>query len=343
MLHALVGEMKEQTTRSIAPSIPMPAGKSDRRVDDSLASGPSSNAPGFSSQRLTAASDRRMLKEAQATHGNQAVLRALTHSSNTDPVTHAHSDADAATNNHVTFSGQTGGGSGSAAKSPTTQPATPAPAPQNKEGQNAPAPPASTSSETVDRIDIVDSASGATTGFQKVKEGDLNVPGPYNNPKTGGVSHALQVHFHLDKGDAANLTPKREIQMSASAGKKTFKNPPDQLPPAGQKGDPTPGGFEGSKVAPDGPRAHEIMRPTAKELVAADAPGTVVDPTKGGALYPVSIKAHFTLTVADKNGKDIARTRYDVLIEKTDEKNIPNKQNELAVLEKKDLVRGKDL
>jgi hypothetical protein len=240
----------------------------------------------------------------QSLYGNQAILRLA--------------------NSGVTFSGQTGSGSGSGSAAP------PAPAPK----PNQPAPPAP--ANTIDRIDFIDSPQGALGGFQKVREGDLNVPGAFDSPQA--ISHPLQVHFHLDKGNSANLRPRREIQQTASASGRIVKRPPDKPAPRG--GAPTPGGFEGATTEPDGPRSHEIQRPATDRIVVADAPGILI--TAGAQPYPIVIKDHFVLTIADTQGHDIAKTTYDVAIVKQNATDA-NRINVLLPDEKKDLVRGRDL
>lgn len=197
-------------------------------------------------------------------------------------------------------------------------------------------PPPTTS---VDKIDFVDSATGATSGFPAITSGDLNAPGPWNSATTGGVSHSLQVHFNLDNGSSASLTPKREIQRSAWIAGSELKNPPDRPAPLGSKTPPTTGGFGGTIVGPDGPASHEIKKPSTSKIVVADAPGMA---SLSASQYPFVYKAHFTVTVSDSS-KDIARIKYDVSISKTSATNVPNADNSGKVVSKEDLVRGKTL
>jgi hypothetical protein len=185
---------------------------------------------------------------------------------------------------------------------------------------------------SVDRIDIVNSSAGAIKGFPAITSGDLNSPGEYNNASTSGVNNSHQIHFHLDHGDSANLKPTRELQRSAWIAGSEHKNPVD----SGSK----KGGFNGSAIGPDGPPAHEIQRPSKDKIVIADAPGI-------GALsatqFPFQYKSHFHLKVADTSGKDIALIKYDVKIHKKSAAEIPNTENTITAVEKKDLVRGKNL
>ena len=191
---------------------------------------------------------------------------------------------------------------------------------------------AATPALSVDRIDIVNSSSGAISGYPAITSGDLNSPGEYNNAGTGGVNNAHQIHFHLDHGDSANLKPTRELQRSAWIAGSEHKNPVD----AGTQ----KGGFGGTIVGPDGPPVHEIQRPSKDKIVIADAPGI-------GALsatqFPFQYKSHFHLKVADTSGKDIALIKYDVKIHKKSAADVPNTENTITAVEKKDLVRGKSL
>jgi peptidoglycan hydrolase-like protein with peptidoglycan-binding domain len=194
---------------------------------------------------------------------------------------------------------------------------------------------------TVDRIDIVDSPAGAIGGYPDiVGDADLNVPGPFNDAVTGETKNVHQIHFHLDNGSSADLTPRRELQRSAFRAGVEAKNPPDQPPAGGGAGPPIPGGFGGILVGPDGPPAHEIQRPTADKLVVADAPGSLRTPA---ADYPYIYRSHFTLTAEDGRGAPIARIKYDVLIERTSAADVPNTENRIVAVEKKDFVRGKNL
>jgi hypothetical protein len=192
---------------------------------------------------------------------------------------------------------------------------------------------------TVDRIDIIDSKAGAISGYPAITSGDLNSPGPFNNPATGGVNNVLQIHFHLDNGNSALVTPRREIQRTAKIGTAEMKSPPDKPAPGGI-GPVAPGGFGGVLVGPEGPPAHEVKRPTTDKIVIADAPGTAA---LSSTDYPYTYKAHFTLTVADTAGTDIARTKYDVMIEKRSAADIPNTENRIIPVEKEDLVRKRNL
>lgn len=218
-------------------------------------------------------------------------------------------------------------GSGSAAPTPT--PTTPAPA---ASASTAPATP------TVDGIDLVNTPTGAISGYTRITSGDLNTPGPFNNPTTKGVSHPLQVHFHLGSGDSSALVPRREIQRTSTFGTTTSLNPPDKPAPGGI-GPPTPGGFEGVVTGPDGPSSHEIKRPTTDKIVVADAPGFATLPTGS---FPATYKAHFSVTVA-AGSTDIASVNYDVLIEKRSPTDVPNKENRSFITGKNDLVRGQSL
>jgi hypothetical protein len=190
----------------------------------------------------------------------------------------------------------------------------------------------------VDRIDFVNTSAGAITGFPAITSGNLNTPGPYNNPTTNGVKHGLQVHFHLDRGTSSALTPRREIQRTSTGGSVVQKNPPDRPAPPGG-GAATPGGFDGTQIGPDGPASHEILRPSADKIVVADVPGFPAVPPVN---FPATYRAHFTVTVA-AGTTDVARIKYDVLINKTSASDVPNTENRSVVTEKEDLVRGRCL
>ena len=203
----------------------------------------------------------------------------------------------------------------------------------------APAPATSSSPITVDQIAIIDSPTGAIGGYPAITSGDLNTPGPFNNPANGAVNNVHQIHFHLDQGDSVNVTPRRELQRSAWRAGVERKNPADQPLPPGQVGPPTPGGFHGVLVGPDGPPPHEIQRPTTDTIVIADAPGAA---SIAASEYPYAYRSHFRLTLY-AGGTDIALIRYDVNIEKTSATNIPNAQNSITSVTKEDLVRGRSL
>jgi hypothetical protein len=193
-------------------------------------------------------------------------------------------------------------------------------------------------SPTVDRIDLVNTPTGAISGYPAVTSGDLNTPGPFNSSTTNGVSHALQVHFHLDNGNSSALTPRREIQRTSTFAGTVSMNPPDRPAPGGI-GPATPGGFGGVLIGPDGPPSHEIRRPTADKIVVADAPGFASVPTGS---FPVTYRAHFAVTVAAAS-TDIARINYDVLIDKRTATEVPNTENRSFSTQKLDLVRGRSL
>ncbi len=203
-----------------------------------------------------------------------------------------------------------------------------------------PTPPAPTApaSPTVDRIDLVNTPTGAISGYPAVTSGDLNTPGPFNNATTNGVSHSLQVHFHLDNGNSSALVPRREIQRTSTSGGTASLNPPDRPAPGGI-GPPTPGGFSGFLTGPDGPASHEIQRPSADKIVVADAPGFAAIPAGS---FPVTYQAHFTVTVA-AGSTDIASIHYDVLIDKRTSTDVPNHENRSFSSSKSDLVRGRSL
>jgi peptidoglycan hydrolase-like protein with peptidoglycan-binding domain len=195
---------------------------------------------------------------------------------------------------------------------------------------------------SVDKIDVIDSGVGAIGGYPPIVGGaSLNTPGPFSDPVTGETKNSLQIHFHLDHGNSASLTPRRELQRTAIAHGATHENPPAQVLPPGVFGPPIPGGFSGLRVGPDGPAPHEIQRPTADKIVIADAPGINRAPT--AADYPISYQAHFFLTVEDARNAPIARIKYDVLIRRTSLANIPNAENRVVATEKKDFVRGRNL
>jgi peptidoglycan hydrolase-like protein with peptidoglycan-binding domain len=198
---------------------------------------------------------------------------------------------------------------------------------------------------SVDRIDVIDSAAGAIAGFPAITGGaSLDTPGPFNSPTE--VKNSVQVHFHVDNGSSADLTPLREIQRTATlAAGVVLDNPPDQVLPPGIAGPPAPGGFTGVLIGNDGPAAHEIQRPDAQTIVVADAPGLGTTPPPGlvAAQYPVTYRAHFILTMNDARNAPIARANFDVLIDKRAPAEVPNTENRVVTTAKRDFVRGKDL
>jgi hypothetical protein len=191
----------------------------------------------------------------------------------------------------------------------------------------------------VDRIDIISSSAGAIGGYTAITSGDLNSPGPFNNPATGGVSNVHQIHFHLDQGDSVDLSPRRELQRSSWRAGVENQNPPDRPAPGGV-GQPTPGGFSGVVVGPDGPPAHEVQRPSPDKIVIADAPGGI---SVTSAQFPYIYRSHFRVTVADSDGQDIAHIRYDVRIEKRSATDIPNTENSIVAVAKEDTARSRSL
>jgi peptidoglycan hydrolase-like protein with peptidoglycan-binding domain len=203
-------------------------------------------------------------------------------------------------------------------------------------------PTASPTPLSVDRIDVVDSATGAIGGYPAIVGGaSLNTPGPFSDPTTGETKNSHQIHFHLDNGNSASLTPRRELQRTAIIRGTAHENPPAQVLPPGVHGPPIPGGFTGLRVGPDGPPPHEIQRPNADTIVIADAPGINRAPVATD--YPISYRSHFFLTVEDARSAPIARIKYDVNIRRTSLANIPNAENRVVATEKKDFVRGKNL
>lgn len=86
---------------------------------------------------------------------------------------------------------------------------------------------------SVDRINLVDGPAGAIGGFPAIVGGaSLNTPGPFNSNTE--VKNSLQVHFNVDNGTSADLTPVREIQRTATrATGGVSDNPPDQVLPPG--------------------------------------------------------------------------------------------------------------
>lgn len=193
---------------------------------------------------------------------------------------------------------------------------------------------------SVDRIDLVTSSAGAIGGFPPIVGGaSLNTPGPFNSPTE--VKNSLQVHFHVDNGSSADLTPVREIQRTATtAAGMVSNNPPDEVLPPGVAGPTRPGGFTGVLIGNDGPAAHEIMRPDAHTIVVADAPGLSGMVT---ASYPVTYMAHFILTMRDPRNAPIARINFDVRIDKRSENEVPNTENRAFFTAKRDFVRGRNL
>jgi hypothetical protein len=155
------------------------------------------------------------------------------------------------------------------------------------------------------------------------------------------MNNSHQIHFHLDHGASADLTPVREIQRTATVGAGTISNnPPDEVLPPGVAGPTRPGGFTGVLIGPDGPGAHEIQRPSADKIVVADAPGL-----RGltAASFPVTYRSHFILTVNDARNAPIARINYDVLMDRRTQADVPNTENRIFSTAKRDFVRGKTL
>lgn len=172
-------------------------------------------------------------------------------------------------------------------------------------------------SPTVDRITIVDSSAGAISGYPDiVGNADLNAPGPFNDAATGECRNTHQVHFHLDAGDSADLTPTRVVPSAtiSMAGVTTFT----------------------VTNRADGPPPHEIQRPSTDKIVIADSPGIL---SLSATDYPFVETANFQLTVA-AGGSDVARIRYTVQLNKASATDIPNTTNTVTATEKRDLVRN---
>ncbi len=193
---------------------------------------------------------------------------------------------------------------------------------------------------SVDRIDVIDSPTGAIGGYPGILgNADLNVPGPFNDPTE--VKHVHQIRFHLDNGNSTDLTPLRELQRTATlAGGVVRDNPPDEVLPPGVAGPTRPGGFTGVLIGNDGPPAFTVQRPTADTIVIADAPGL-----RGltAASFPVTYRSHFILTVSDNRNAPIARINYDVLIDRRSVADVPNTENRIVTTATRDFVRGKNL
>ncbi len=187
---------------------------------------------------------------------------------------------------------------------------------------------------TVDQIEIIKSPAGATTGFPMVTTGDLNKPGPFNDSTNTVVSNIHQIRFHLDQGDAANVTAHRTLQRTLTEGALVSKNP-DDIP-----GDPhIVGGFEGAYTGPDGPPAHEIQRPGTDTIVVADAPG---NDTLSPAKFPFTYRSHFKLRLVAA-ARIIAWVDYDVRIDKQSPSDVPNTENTIFAVRKVDNVRKREL
>lgn len=185
--------------------------------------------------------------------------------------------------------------------------------------------PNDTTSPTVDKIDAVTNTSGAISGYGPVLgKANLNHPGEFNDEKSGECKNVHQIQFHFDKGDALKTQPERRVKGFFQHG--TLKMNKD-------------GGIDLTSQKPDGPIEHEVRVPTKNKFVVADAPGV----WSFGSNYPFKMELGFELTLASNTGKKIAKTEYDVSIEKKNEKDIPNTKNELKVKSKKDLVRNKNL
>ena len=171
---------------------------------------------------------------------------------------------------------------------------------------------------SVDRIDVVDSAAGAIGGYPAILgNADLNSPGPFSDPTE--VKNVHQIHFHLDRGDSADLTPTRNVDRTATQNSSS-------------------GTQTGTRTGNDGPPAHEIQRPSTDLIVIADAPGF-----RGLAAsqYPVTYDADFDLTVSDTGGNDIADIEYEVHIDKSDPTTV--NRNDITATAKRDLVRNRNL
>ena len=180
-------------------------------------------------------------------------------------------------------------------------------------------------SPAIDRIDIIDSPSGAVGCFGPIMgDSNLNNPGPFNNRSTdvkypyyGEVTNVHQVHFHLDRGESSRLIPERFIDA-------TYSHAWIQRPWNG----------------PDGPQPFEICRPSLNKLAVADGPGKKwLDDLS----YPFKLNAHFYLMVSDMLGHRVAQVEYNVEIEKTNKNNIPNEVNRIYPTKKRDLIRNRDL
>lgn len=210
---------------------------------------------------------------------------------------------------------------------PSGSPAPPpaqAPAPQPAQQPPNQSPPITKSTCTVDRIDIVDTSSGAIGGYNPLPfGGDLNKPGPYNDPQDASVTNVHQIHFHLDQGNSTSLDT---LERTLTKGTAT-------------KGSSKP--LTVTNVA-DGPKLHEVQFPSADKVVIADAPGFKPYVLSSAADYPASLTDEFTILVAENNVK-VASIQYKVSIIKENDKQVPNKENKIVSVQKSDIVRGKSL
>lgn len=196
----------------------------------------------------------------------------------------------------------------------------------------------------VDRIDIIDSPAGAVGGHGPIRSGgNLNVPGPFNNPENGGVANFHQIHFHLDAGSPDDLVPERWVQRTMWISQGVGANGrliwlEDSKKVAEERGDRAIVG--GDTYAPDGPGEHEIIRSRDSSLLSvADAPGV-------GSMnkFPFVFMASFIIKVRDRHTwYEVARVTYDVLIVKRALTEMQNKDNKITVLKKTDVVRARDL
>lgn len=197
---------------------------------------------------------------------------------------------------------------------------------------------------TVDRIDVIDSPAGAVGGYGAIRSGGhLDVPGPFNDPKNGGVANFHQIHFHLDAGSPDDLVPERWVQRTMWLSQGVGANGKlvwlaDSKRVTEEQGDRAVVG--GDTYAPDGPGEHEIIRsPDSNLLSVADGPGV-------GRMdkFPFVFKASFIMTVTNRHtGTQVARVAYDVLIVKLTPTETQNKENKITVLKKTDVARGRDL
>jgi hypothetical protein len=193
----------------------------------------------------------------------------------------------------------------------------------------------------VDKIDIIDSSSGAVGGFKGIRgKANLNKPGPFENRRE--IKNVHQVKFYLDKGAANLLDPyrcymKREVTQAGTEVELPKKRP------YGKNVAPCEG------ATPDGPGEHEIKSDSANTLFVADAPGF-----RDGYDFPANFDVDFTVGLDSDPAKSgycpsegesldctIAYIKYRVEIRK--ESLNAKAINHVEKLEAKDLVRNRSL
>jgi hypothetical protein len=147
--------------------------------------------------------------------------------------------------------------------------------------------------------DVIQSSTGAVTGFPVVRGCDLSVPGPFNDTTTNGTcTLVFQVKFHLAGIPSSEVALTRKVTRTATV---------------------TIGGAQKQDIhnGPDGPSAPTVLKPDGSTVVVSDSPGYFGSGAKN--IFPVTYHADFELYAYDLvAGKVLAKLTYTVdIVKKT--------------------------